>query len=130
MNKIILQRQKRYPNEIVGQFQTEDGVFMFFTMERLFDGLPKVIAGTYDCVRFHSPHLGYEVFMLKDVPGHDYILIHIANFYSDLEGCIGIGKGLNPLKTGEEMLTDSKIAFQEFMKIQAGLATWKLVVQD
>lgn len=130
MKKVILQRKTKLQDEVIGQFQTEDGVFMFFTLERLFEGLPKIPAGTYDCIRFNSPHLGYEVFMLKSVPGHDHILIHIANFYSDLEGCIGIGKGLNLLKTGEEMLTESKLAFQEFMKIQAELATFKLVVQD
>ena len=32
--------------------------------------------------------------MLEDVPGRTYILIHAANYASDVQGCIGLGTSL------------------------------------
>lgn len=130
MNRVILKRKTWLPTEVLGEFQNQSGDHLFDSLERCFEGLPKIPAGEYTCIRFHSPHLGYEVFMLQNVPGHDHILIHIANYETDLNGCIGIGKDFSPMKNGEEMLTVSKVAFTEFMQMQAGLATFKLVVQD
>lgn len=59
-------------------------------------------AGTYDVVTYLSPSKGYKVWLLKNVPGREYIEIHIANFESELLGCLAPGQGYLTLqdKTG------------------------------
>lgn len=47
--------------------------------------------GRYKFTKEIHPRLG-KVLRLHDVPGRDGILIHVANYISDLEGCIGVGK--------------------------------------
>lgn len=98
---------------------------VFQCLERLFDGVPKIPAGVYKCVRFMSPHLGYEVFMLVDVPGHDHILIHIGNTWVDLDGCIAVGQ-----RRGVDSILDSRHAFEAFMMIQKDVQEFTLTVED
>jgi hypothetical protein len=122
---------------------SEDGVFgivindeghTFYTLEHAFyvNGayVPKVTAGTYTCVRYDSPDHGYQVFTLKDVPDFQgqpvsYIEIHIGNYNKDSDGCILLGE--NQL---QNMITDSKDAFQKFMLSLAGQDSFQLVVKD
>lgn len=117
-----LLRDKYTSDSALGELVGSNGV-IFCSLERLFDGVPKIPPGTYDCVPFDSPHLGYRVFMLVDVPGHDHILIHIANTWQDLDGCIGIG-----LARFDDSIGHSKDAFNAFMKLQDGVTNFQLIV--
>lgn len=47
--------------------------------------------GRYKVVRRWSKKYKQH-FWIKDVPGRDLILIHVANYTRDLLGCIGVGK--------------------------------------
>lgn len=47
--------------------------------------------GEYQVVRRNSPKYG-DHFHLLNVPGRQLILIHVANYFSDLLGCIGVGE--------------------------------------
>lgn len=47
--------------------------------------------GRYPVEIVLSPHLGYECLHVKDVPGRDHILIHVANMPNELKGCFGVG---------------------------------------
>lgn len=47
--------------------------------------------GTYKVVRRWSQKYK-EHFHVTNVPSRSYILIHNANYYSDLLGCIGVGE--------------------------------------
>lgn len=47
--------------------------------------------GEYQVVRRSSPKYG-DHFHILEVPGRSLILIHIANYFSDLLGCIGVGE--------------------------------------
>lgn len=49
--------------------------------------------GHYKCKKHISPKFG-ECLWVQDVPDRSEILIHLANFFSDLLGCIAIGKDL------------------------------------
>lgn len=51
--------------------------------------------GTYKVTRYHSPRLNRTVLLLHNVPGRDMIEIHNANWESQLEGCIAVGKKRN-----------------------------------
>lgn len=89
-------------------------------------GISCIPAGTYKMRRYFSPKHGYDVFLLKDVPGRQMIEIHIANTEEDVEGCIGLGLryGVLPVKDEDtpghpekvkRAVLDSKLAFQRFM---------------
>lgn len=46
--------------------------------------------GNYAVTRYHSPSKG-NVFLLCDVPERSNVEIHIANYVSELRGCIAVG---------------------------------------
>lgn len=64
----------------------------------------KIPVGQYEFELYNSPHNGYLVPLLKDVPGRSYIEIHIANYEYELDGCIAIGnvRGLNAIYNSKE----------------------------
>jgi hypothetical protein len=67
--------------------------------------------GTYQVTRHLSPSKG-ECFAIHNVEGRDHILIHVANWSHDVEGCIGPGMGVN-LK--QSMVTSSGAAMKELL---------------
>ena len=109
---------------IFGALTHDSGDTICVTLERSFDGLPAIPRGkTYTCRRYFSPHFGYEVFMLTDVPGHDHIEMHIANVQSELEGCVALGTSI-----AGAALTESKKAFTKFMALMDGIDEFLLSV--
>ena len=57
-----------------------------------------------------------EHFHILNVPKRDFILIHAANFSSQLLGCVAIGKGLADInKDGRLDVTGSKQAMKEML---------------
>lgn len=59
-------------------------------------------------VKAYSSKKFPDVWELQDVPGRSKILIHVANFATDVHGCIGVGLG----KSGH-MVLDSKKAINQ-----------------
>lgn len=53
----------------------------------------RIDEGEYDCVKRNSQKYG-DHFHILDVPGRDYILIHIGNYHTDTRGCLLPGEGL------------------------------------
>lgn len=120
-----LRRTLRNSSGIYGKFLSETFGHLCVTLERNFDGSPKIPVGQYRCIRRMSPHFGYEVFMLEDVPGHDHIEIHKANVQTELDGCIALGMHYG----ATEGITSSKIAFDKFMSLQEGCNEFYLTVE-
>ena len=59
----------------------------------------------------HGRHL--QVLGVKD---RTYILFHVANFYSDLRGCIGIGMDFKYINSDNNIdITNSRITFDVLM---------------
>lgn len=84
----------------------------------------KIPNGTFTCVRRLSPHFGYDVFELVNVPGHDFIEIHIGNDPQvDSDGCVLLGQS----RIGN-MVTLSRMTFEKFMGIMSGVDSFQLVV--
>ncbi len=69
--------------------------------------------GHYNCKRITRPN-GDITFKILDVKNRTDILFHIANYTSELLGCIGIGEAFEILKDGEGIQYSSK-GFREFM---------------
>jgi len=64
--------------------------------------------GTYTVVKRTSPKHGVH-FHITNVPNRSYILIHVANYVSDLRGCVAPGASLTDLNgDGEIDVTSSK----------------------
>ena len=87
--------------------------------------IPIIPLGTYECTLYESPKHG-DVYMLKDVPGHTFVEIHVANVMQDLEGCIGLGKYFTSMSTRKTMgrimwaISDSAKTVREFMHVMDG----------
>lgn len=64
--------------------------------------------GSYIVTRYRSPsknpQLDYQVFLLHDVPGRDYIEIHIGNTVKDTKGCILVGRTYSTLNGQRALL--------------------------
>tara|TARA_B110000977_G_scaffold65128_1_gene88754 strand:+ start:15911 stop:16312 length:402 start_codon:yes stop_codon:yes gene_type:complete len=67
-------------------------------------------------VRFSEKH--GEHFIIKDVEDRDYILIHAANYHSQLRGCIAVGKSYSDInKDGELDVTSSRDAMDSLLAV-------------
>jgi hypothetical protein len=127
----ILKRLRFTPDGIFGELRTEAGDLFCQTLEHAFlsgDGwTPAVPVGTYTCVRGTHQLAGhaqpFETFEVTHVPGHTGILFHKGNWNADSSGCILLG-----LEAEEKMILESERAFDRFMDLQKGLASFNLVV--
>jgi hypothetical protein len=71
--------------------------------------------GCYQVTKRVSAKYG-EHFHILDVKNRDFILIHQANFHSQLMGCVAVGKGLADInKDGRLDVTSSKQAMKELL---------------
>lgn len=71
--------------------------------------------GSYKCKKHRSPKFGWSLW-LQDVPNRSEILIHQGNYYTDILGCILIGKDLKDINAdGHQDVTRSKVAMRELM---------------
>jgi hypothetical protein len=88
----LLQRFAYLESGTLGKLSIGD--WSSYTIERPWkDNQPNVSCipeGTYACQPFSGTRF-QDVIQLMDVPGRSYILIHVANFPHDVEGCIGVG---------------------------------------
>lgn len=96
---------------------------------------PDIPVGTYPARRYASPHFGYDLYRLYDVPGHDAIELHVGNLPADTHGCILLGRLFGTVydpagqPAGDGILA-SRLAFQRFMREMNGVAEFSLTVAD
>lgn len=82
--------------------------------------------GLYLCKRIVSPHFG-DVFEIQNVPGRSHILLHKANFLSDLKGCVAVGEHYDGPHE-RPFLADSKNGFDRYMALVAFESEFELSV--
>lgn len=71
--------------------------------------------GTYFVTKRNSEKYGNH-FHIQNVPGRSFILIHHGNYYTDILGCVLVGKGLKDINgDGQLDVTSSKAAMKELM---------------
>lgn len=109
-----------------GVMTTSFGDKVGMTLERTYQDadenwLPKIPPDSYVCTRYKSPHFGYEVFLINNVPGHDHCEIHIANWERQLDGCIALGES----EQGDMLVNSAKV-FKAFMALQDGVDSFVL----
>jgi hypothetical protein len=106
---------------------------------------PIVRAGTYDCERgIHhlqkapgAPLIELETFEVMGVKGHSGIVFHWGNFGSDSKACFCTGRKIvriaedrDGVDGPDEMVTESRRTFAEFMTSQVGIDHFQLVVEE
>ena len=118
MTELILERFNYSPTETEGRIKLDDGTTLY-TLERPWrpdgpGGMPGescVPDGRYELLPHVRPSDGADVLALRnpdlhvyytpaergDRPGRDLILIHVANWVSELRGCIAPGTERGPL---------------------------------
>lgn len=116
MHTIIVKRKKEDDYQTLGELSIHDNkmneIFSCKTIELPWKDNKKnesrIPKGEYVAVRHTSPKFG-ECLWIQDVPGRSEILIHVANFRSDLRGCIGVGESFVDIDgDGHKDVTSSK----------------------
>lgn len=77
--------------------QVLGNLFVYDRYIRLFECVTlesenRIPAGRYPVTKYQSPKLNRTVFLLHDVPKREYIEIHNLNYYTQTDGCIGVGE--------------------------------------
>jgi len=91
-----------------------------------------VPARLYVCKRVFFEKGGYETFELQDVPDRSEIKFHSAAIFTDLEGCLGVGRGFAPfLINGHPWvgITYGHEAIRGFLAEMDGIDTFELDIQ-
>ncbi len=114
-NSLSMIRTSKSDRQITGELFVLDPngqvLFQCYTLElpwrdnqRRISAIPE---GRYPVVPRQSAKYGHHLHIL-DVPGRDLILIHQANYVTQLEGCIAVGRSWFDLnKDGLMDVTDS-----------------------
>jgi hypothetical protein len=135
---LLLQRTQWEFDGIFGECRNLAGDVVIYTCEHAYpDSLgsydAKIPEGEYICVRGMHQLAGisapFETFEVTNVPGHAGILFHVGNFNSDSSGCILCGMGITTI-SNQQALSQSKIAFQKFMALQADVNQFNLTVKN
>lgn len=91
--------------------------------------ISRIPSGSYLALRFNSPHIGYELFQLANVPDRVGIDMHVGNTMVDTDGCILLGTSQGTLN-GQPAILESKPAFDAFMAVQQGVDRFTLTITD
>lgn len=143
--RIRLRRFAQSPDGTIGRlFVPHDAErHEFYTLEEEWAenrrGESRIPAGKYRCERTIYHRYGYETFEVTGVPNRTRILFHPGNTEEDTQGCILVGLGMGLLEVTDEetgkrrnkiAVHRSRVAFNEFMKMTAGLDEFELSVTD
>jgi hypothetical protein len=124
---LVLERFCYHPRGTLGVLHVDDDTF--WSIERPWlDNAPNVSCiptGEYEMGWRESPRFG-ETWHVKDVPDRTHILIHVANFSKDVQGCIGLGMDL----MGDTVaVSESKKAVSRFEELTRG-SEWRLKIEN
>ena len=125
LKTITLERFCYHPEGTLGVIRV-DGELFYSVEKPWLDNAPNVSCvpeGTYKTSWRDSPKFG-ETWHIKDVPDRTYILIHAANYPTDVHGCIGLGM---QLMADRIAVGHSRKAVNAFEKLTKGLE-WQLIV--
>tara|TARA_R110002096_G_scaffold111202_6_gene242847 strand:+ start:12400 stop:12801 length:402 start_codon:yes stop_codon:yes gene_type:complete len=122
--KVVLNRLQDTGKEFLGKLTVHDELKEVYNCKTLElpwknnkQSISCIARGEYLVVnRFSSRHK--EHFILADVEGRSYILIHSANYHHELRGCITVGKHYTDLDgDGELDVTSSRDTLDDLLEI-------------
>lgn len=98
-------------------------VFNCFTLELPWKGNINnkscIPTGEYDCIKVPATAaIPYEHILILNVPDREGCCIHIANYYTQIRGCIAVGDAhVDINKDGDLDVRNSKNTFEALMKL-------------
>lgn len=122
---VLIERKRKEKTQTIGELTVYANrtkpIFFCVTMELeedcnavRDDAIP---TGLYDVVRRYSKKYGWH-FHILDVPNRSLILIHEANYSSQLLGCIGVGEKISDInKDGLDDITNSKATKRTLLRL-------------
>lgn len=88
----------------------------------------RIPEGTYKVIRRTSKRYG-EHFHITNVPGREYILIHPGNYFTQIRGCVLVGKDHQDInKDGVKDVTSSRVTMNDLLSY--GLKGFELEIKD
>lgn len=124
---VVLKRFCYHPEGTLGVIELAGK--KLFTIERPWldnaQNVSCIPTGTYLTRWRESPRFGFT-WELRDVPDRSYILIHAANYPSNVQGCIGLGEGLMGDKIA---VSNSRKAVKTFESLTEGMQ-WRLLIEN
>ncbi len=124
--EVILNRFKTTSKQTLGtlQFEYDPGKFFnCFTLElpwlNNINRKSCIPLGEYECEKVGPTEaIPYDHILIKDVKGRSGICIHIANYYTQILGCIVVGDSHTDMNhDGEADVTNSRTTFRKFMNL-------------
>lgn len=129
---MILQRDSQDTWASFGTMHTDAGTVECQTLERPWignhQGISCIPAASYTCSLRFSPHHGFAVFGVDDVPDRSDIEIHAANLPTQLLGCIALGQSRGTLDEHPAIMA-SQAAIDAFMTAR-GCAEYRTLTTD
>lgn len=137
---IKVARFDRLQEGTFGKMLFPDGWWCYTVERPWLDNKPRVSCipdGVYSLGLRYSPTVSritrgryQEGWEIQDVPGRTYIMVHPANWPTDLLGCMGVGKTYTELQAHDGLLhkavTHSQSTFDEVMERLAMRSTWAM----
>lgn len=110
-----------------------NGVFVCCTLELPWkDNTPNVSCfptGMYEVHLEYSHRYNRKLWEVKGVEGRSEIKFHIANFLTDLRGCVGVGLYQSHDSDGQRSVLKSAKAFDRFMAAMGDRMADQLIVK-
>lgn len=130
MSEIVVQRFAYTPVGTFGRIFVPS--FQAYTVERPWlDNKPFVSCipeGDYQFVLGKFTKGNYAAYEILDVPGRTLIKIHIANVADDVNGCVGIGRGLG-FMDDRWAVTHSKETYWDMMGAMDGVRRGQIRIE-
>ena len=128
MFKAVLTRLDEDDKQTLGSFILYDGIHKVFEAQTLelpwLDNeqfISCIPTGQYICKRRQSTKYGHH-FIISDVKGREFILIHWGNFYGDTKGCIALGRDFIDIDNdGHKDVTSSKPTMKQLNNVLDGI---------
>ena len=114
MPTLTLDRLAYLDQGTFGRLLFPSGISLYTVERPWINNAPRISCipeGEYSLVPKQFFRGGYQTYELVEVPGRSHILIHIANWPHEVEGCIGVGTGLN---LANFQVVNSKTGFAYF----------------
>jgi len=128
---LTLTRFKYGSTETVGRLVSDTQGPIFWTIENPWlDNAPNISCipeGLYYLERYDSPSHGADTWQFINVPNRTFCQIHVANYASDVSGCIGLGV---QVMSGMGGVSNSRDAMSQFTDMTAGLNSLKMTINS
>ena len=122
---LTLTRFKYGSTETVGRLVSDTQGPIFWTIENPWlDNAPNISCipeGLYYLERYDSPRHGADTWQFINVPNLTFCQIHVANYASDVSGCIGLGV---QVMSGMGGVSNSKDAMSQFTDMTSRTMAW------